>query len=160
VGDFPRPLAKVLSRALARDRDRRYPSAADLARDLDAFARSGSGAGANFTESSESIGMAPDEVRTESWAPLAALMRELFGPADVAAEAMLAFSPPTIFALADPGLPPTGTVDIDLCAEPSTLATAALSPPSTTRNLPLFAVSVVVAVLASATLLATCAMRY
>ncbi|MGA7124082.1 MAG: serine/threonine-protein kinase [Polyangiaceae bacterium] len=41
VDGFPRELWRVLRRALARDRGRRYDTAAEFARELDAFARSG-----------------------------------------------------------------------------------------------------------------------
>ncbi len=39
VSGFPPALARVLMRALERDKDRRYPTGEELARDLDAFAR-------------------------------------------------------------------------------------------------------------------------
>ncbi|MCL2448658.1 MAG: serine/threonine protein kinase [Polyangiaceae bacterium] len=151
VDDFPRPLARMLARALARDRDRRYASAAELARDLDEFVRA------------RRVATAPaalQEGRTDAWPPLAALMRELFGPAEAAAEAMLAFSAPKIFAMADPGIRPTGTVNLDLCGDAVTLAPDVLSSPARSRSLPLVTVSVVLLVVTSATLLATCVARY
>jgi serine/threonine-protein kinase len=41
VPGYPPSLAKILLRALARDRDTRYPTASALAHDLDAFAGAG-----------------------------------------------------------------------------------------------------------------------
>jgi eukaryotic-like serine/threonine-protein kinase len=41
VPSFPPALAEILMRALARDRDARYPTAAELAKDLDAFVMTG-----------------------------------------------------------------------------------------------------------------------
>jgi serine/threonine-protein kinase len=46
VNDFPPALWRVLQRALARSKDRRYPTAAEMARDLDAFVAS-AGTGVN-----------------------------------------------------------------------------------------------------------------
>ncbi len=41
VPAYPPPLAAILMRALAKDRDARYPTAADLAKDLDAYVMAG-----------------------------------------------------------------------------------------------------------------------
>jgi hypothetical protein len=68
VNDFPPALWRVLQRALARNKDRRYPTAAELARDLDAFVAS---AGAGVTEATVADVMsalfAEERTRQAAW---------------------------------------------------------------------------------------------
>jgi serine/threonine-protein kinase len=147
VDDFPRPLARVLERALARDRDKRYASAADFARDLDGFVH----------------GRQPPVSEGAPWPALADLMRDLYGPVNSPEEAMLLFSSPTVFPRPDVGPPATGTVDLDLRSDEITVV-AAGAPLGRARSgkgsrLSVLAVSVTLALATSATLLATCASR-
>jgi serine/threonine-protein kinase len=74
IDGFPRQLWRVLDRALARDRDKRYASAADLATDLDAFAL-GEDEGASFAPRAAPMS-------------LVNLMRDLFAGARAGPEAV------------------------------------------------------------------------
>jgi serine/threonine protein kinase len=65
VTGYPPELARILQRALARDRDRRYPTAAALAADLDAFAGSTVNAGVVAEVVRELF--AQDRVRQAAW---------------------------------------------------------------------------------------------
>jgi serine/threonine-protein kinase len=147
IDDFPRPLARVLERALARDRDKRYPSAADFARDLDGFVH----------------GRCPAVPEGAAWPPLGELMRELYGPVNSPAEAMLLFSSPTLFPRAEPEHAATGTIELDVRSDEITVVSAgtpsAGARSGKTSRLPVLAVSVTLALATSATLLATCASR-
>jgi eukaryotic-like serine/threonine-protein kinase len=68
VDDFPDELWRILRRALERKRESRYPTAADLARDLDAFARTAS-AGVNDGTVADVMGalFADDRSRQAAW---------------------------------------------------------------------------------------------
>jgi serine/threonine protein kinase len=65
VTGYPPELARILQRALARDRDRRYPTAAALAADLDAFAGNTVNAGVAAEVVRELF--AQDRVRQAAW---------------------------------------------------------------------------------------------
>jgi serine/threonine protein kinase len=66
--DFPLPLWRTLEHALARDKERRYATAAEFARDLDAFAREG-GSGVDRRTVSAVMGelFAEDRERQAAW---------------------------------------------------------------------------------------------
>jgi serine/threonine-protein kinase len=68
VDDFPEELWRVLQRALGRKRESRYPTAADFARDLDAFVRT-VGAGVNGATVADVMGalFADDRSRQAAW---------------------------------------------------------------------------------------------
>ncbi|MGO9838195.1 MAG: serine/threonine protein kinase [Polyangiaceae bacterium] len=68
VDDFPEELWRILRRALERMRESRYPTAAELARDLDAFART-AGTGVNDSTVADVMGalFADDRSRQAAW---------------------------------------------------------------------------------------------
>jgi serine/threonine-protein kinase len=65
IDGFPRGLSRILQRALARDKDRRYPTAAALAHDLDAFS-GGHVTPAVVAEAMREL-FSADKVRQEAW---------------------------------------------------------------------------------------------
>jgi serine/threonine-protein kinase len=68
VDGFPPQLWNVLRRALARDRDARYRTAAELQRDLDAFARAvGTGVDAKVVADAMGQLFAEDRARQQAW---------------------------------------------------------------------------------------------
>jgi serine/threonine protein kinase len=68
IDDFPLALWRVLERALARDRDRRYATAAEFARDLEAFVKN-AGPGINATTVADAMRelFAEDRKRQLEW---------------------------------------------------------------------------------------------
>ncbi len=68
VEGFPAQLWRVLQRALARDKERRYATAAELARDLDEFARpSGSGVDGRTVAGVMRELFGDDQARQDAW---------------------------------------------------------------------------------------------
>jgi hypothetical protein len=68
VDDFPEELWRILKRALERKRENRYPTAAELARDLDAFAlRAGAGVDARTVADAMNALFADDRSRQAAW---------------------------------------------------------------------------------------------
>ena len=151
VDDFPPDLWRIIDRALARDREKRYANAAVLARDLDAFA-----AGQRGGPTETASGAARSS--------LAELMRELFSPGatgnDDAVDACelgasaLASAPEDAAAVPVIAIPPPPHV-----AERSMGMRARGRLRVARERASVVAVSVAVVVVTSAMLLATCATR-
>jgi serine/threonine protein kinase len=155
VDGFPRELWRVLARALARGLESRYASAADLARDLDAFA---------LSRGAPATGAPPGA--------LLDLMRDVFAgcrvwpdPVDcLAATEPVAHGPESLGALGTPGslgeARPTGTLELGL-SDFASAAAAGLPRAKARRRAwsSALALSIAVVVVSATLLLVTCVMR-